>query len=123
ELQSAHATEVLTIVLVVVLLLLIYRAPIIALIPLVTVFLVVQISVHALAILGKAGFIQLFEGIQIYITILTYGAGIDYCLFFTARYREELEQGRSPAEAVSQAIGGIGAAVAASAGTVIIGIG
>ena len=123
ELQSAHATEVLTVVLVVVLLLLIYRAPIIALIPLVTVFLVVQISVHALAILGKAGYIQLFEGIQIYITILTYGAGIDYCLFFTARYREELEQGRSPADAVALAIGGIGAAVAASAGTVIIGIG
>ena len=123
ELQSAHATEVLTVVLVVVLLLLIYRAPIIALIPLVTVFLVVQISVHALAILGKAGFIQLFEGIQIYITILTYGAGIDYCLFFTARYREELELGKTPAEAVSQAIEGIGAAIAASAGTVIIGIG
>ena len=123
ELQSAHATEVLTIVLVIVLLLLIYRAPIIALIPLVTVFLVVEISVHALAILGKAGYIQLFEGIQIYITILTYGAGIDYCLFFTARYREELEHGTSPAEAVAQAIEGIGAAVAASAGTVIIGIG
>ncbi|HEV8059680.1 MAG TPA: MMPL family transporter, partial [Gemmataceae bacterium] len=123
ELQSAHATEVLTIVLVVILLLLIYRAPLIALIPLVTVFLVVQISVHALAIWGKAGFIQLFEGIQIYITILTYGAGIDYCLFFTARYREELEAGVNPADAVAKAIGDVTHAIAASAGTVIIGIG
>lgn len=123
ELKSAHATEVLTIILVVVLLLLIYRAPLIALIPLITVFLVVQLSLHVLAILGKAGYINLFEGIQIYITILTYGAGVDYCIFIIARYREELEAGTPPAEAVSKAIGGVGAAVAASAGTVIIGIG
>jgi len=123
ELQSARATEILTVVLVVALLLLIYRAPIIAFIPLVTVFLVVQLSVHALAILGRAGYINLFEGIQIYITILTYGAGVDYCIFFIARYREELEAGTPPAEAIARAISGVGAPVAASAGTVIIGIG
>lgn len=123
ELQSARATEILTIVLVVTLLLLIYRAPLIALIPLMTVFLVVQLSLHALAILGKAGYINLFEGIQIYVTILTYGAGVDYCIFFIARYREELEAGTSPADAVRKAIEGVGPAIAASAGTVIIGIG
>jgi RND superfamily putative drug exporter len=123
ELQSARATEILTIVLVVTLLLVIYRAPLIALIPLVTVFLVVQLSLHALAILGKAGYINLFEGIQIYVTILTYGAGVDYCIFFIARYREELEAGTAPADAVRKAIEGVGAPVAASAGTVIIGIG
>ena len=72
---------------------------------------------------AKAGYIQLFEGIQIYITILTYGAGIDYCLFFTARYREELEAGITPADAVAKAIGEVTPAIAASAGTVIIGIG
>jgi putative drug exporter of the RND superfamily len=123
EMQSARATEVLTIVLVISLLLLIYRAPLIALIPLITVYLVVQLSIHALSILAKFGSITLFEGIQIYITILTYGAGVDYCIFFTARYREELEAGTSPAEAVSRAISGVGAAITASAATVIIGIG
>ncbi len=123
EMKSAHATEILTIVLVITLLLLIYRAPLIALIPLITVFLVVQLSIHALSILAKFGSITLFEGIQIYITILTYGAGVDYCIFFIARYREELEAGQPPAEAVSRAIAGVGAAITASAATVIIGIG
>ena len=45
-----------------------------------------------LALLAKAGLVSLFEGIQIYVTILAYGAGVDYCLFLTARYREELRR-------------------------------
>jgi RND superfamily putative drug exporter len=123
EMKSARATEVLTIVLVISLLLLIYRAPLIALIPLITVYFVVQLSVHALSVLAKFGSITLFEGIQIYITILTYGAGVDYCIFLIARYREELEVGTPPALAVTRAISGVGAAITASAATVIIGIG
>jgi RND superfamily putative drug exporter len=123
ELQSARSTETLTVVLVVALLVLIYRAPLLALIPLATVFLAVEMSLHILALLAKAGHVTLFQGIQIYIIILAYGAGVDYCLFLTARYKEELDRGASPAEAVERAVGGVGAALAASAATVVCGIG
>ncbi|MBI1914205.1 MAG: MMPL family transporter [Planctomycetes bacterium] len=123
QLQSAHATEVLTVVLVVVLLVLIYRAPLPALIPLATVYLAVQVSVSILAILARAGHLTLFQGIQIYITILAYGAGVDYSLFLTARYKEELDRGVTPADAVARAVGGVGSALAASAATVMCGIG
>jgi RND superfamily putative drug exporter len=123
QLQSVHATEVLTMVLVIGLLILIYRAPLLALIPLATVFLAVQIAVNVLAIAASAGYLTLFQGIQIYITILAYGAGVDYCLFLMARYQEELDAGRAPPDAVASAVGDVGAPLTASAVTVICGIG
>ena len=119
--------------LVVVLLILIYRAPLLALIPLGTVYVSVQLALNVLAILSQSGTITiipgypplgitLFQGMQIYITILAYGAGIDYCLFLTARYKEELDQGLPAAEAIARAVGDVGAALSASAATVICGI-
>jgi RND superfamily putative drug exporter len=123
ELQSIRATGLLTVVLVVGLLILIYRAPLLALIPLATVYVAVQVAIHVLAILAGAGHITLFQGIQIYITILAYGAGVDYCLFLTARYKEELDRGARPADAVVSAVRGVGAALTASAATVTCGIG
>jgi RND superfamily putative drug exporter len=122
QLQSVHSTEVLTMVLVIGLLIAIYRAPLLALIPLLTVWIGVQLSLHLLAILGRMGYMTLFQGIQIYIVILSYGAGVDYCLFLIARYREELARGRAPDEAVERAVAGVGAALTASAATVMCGI-
>jgi RND superfamily putative drug exporter len=123
QLQSARATEFLTILLVIVLLVVIYRAPLLALIPLVTVYLAVQVAINLLAILAGAGLMTLFQGIQIYITILAYGAGVDYCLFLTARTKEELDRGARPRDAVAAAVAGVGAALTASAATVMCGIG
>jgi RND superfamily putative drug exporter len=121
--QSVHATQLLTIVLVIGLLVAIYRAPLLAIIPLVTVYLAVRISINFLALLGGAGHLVLFEGIEIYITILAYGAGVDYCLFLTARYKEELGRGGRPADAVAAAVENVGHAVVASAAAVMCGIG
>src|SRR5438132_9439965 len=119
--DSARATELLTIILVIALLVIIYRAPLLALIPLATVYLAVQLSLNVLAIMAREGYITLFRGIEIYITILAYGAGVDYCLFLTARYKEELDRFH-PADAVARAVQGVGAALVASAATVICGI-
>ena len=55
--------------------------------------------------------------------MLVYGAGVDYCLFLMARYKEELDHGHSVDEAIRRSIGRVGAALAASAATVICGIG
>jgi RND superfamily putative drug exporter len=122
QLQSARATEYLTLILVIGLLVLIYRAPLLAIIPLATVYLAVQIAINFLAILAGAGVLTLFEGVQIYITILAYGAGVDYCLFLTARYKEELDSGTPPADAVAGAVRHTGAALLASSATVMCGI-
>jgi RND superfamily putative drug exporter len=60
---------------------------------------------------------------EVYITVVTYGAGVDYCLFLIARYKEELDKGLSLARGLTATISQVGAAVTASAFTVIAGIG
>ena len=121
--ESGSATEVATVVLVVGLLILIYRAPVLALIPLITVFVGVNIALHLLALLARLGVVNLFSGIEIYVTVVMYGAGVDYCMFLMARYKEELDAGATFAEAIAESIHKVGAALAASAGTTIVGIG
>ena len=121
--ESAKATELWTVILVVVLLLLIYRAPVLAIIPLATVAVSVEFSLALLTVLAGHGILSLFNGIETYVTILCYGAGVDYCLFLIARFKEELDDGTETAGAVSNSITKVGEALVASAGTVICGIG
>ncbi|HCS55405.1 MAG TPA: transporter, partial [Planctomycetaceae bacterium] len=121
--NSAKATESITIVLVVVMLIGIYRAPLLALLPLITVFVVIKIVMGVLATLAYYNVIGLFESLDIYVTVVTYGAGIDYCLFLIARYREELEQGTNYADALEHALNYTTSPLIGSAGTSIVGIG
>lgn len=128
--ESSKATELWTVLLVVVLLLVIYRAPILAVIPLLTVGVATEVSLAILAILAKLSLLDvlpfklgLFNGIEVYVKILCYGAGVDYCLFLIARFKEELDDGQAQHEAVGSSISKVGHALVASAGTVICGIG
>lgn len=121
--NSAKATEHLTVVLVVILLVAIYRAPLLALIPLMTVFVSVKLTMSLLILMAERQWVTLFTGVESYVTVLLYGAGVDYCLFLIARYKEELDEGVGFDEGVTNSVSKVGAAIAASAGTVICGIG
>ena len=92
EHESAAKTEWFTKTLVIVLLLLIYRAPLLALIPLLTVGLALEVTIRLLRLMAGEGWIGLFHGIEIYVTVVVYGAGVDYCLFLIARYTERSEE-------------------------------
>lgn len=121
--DSAKRTEALTIGLVVLLLILLYRAPLLAIIPLLSVFVAVKTTMTLLTTLASLGWVVLFQGIETYVTVLLYGAGVDYCLFLIARQKEELDHGCSIPESIWRSISMVGAAITASAGTVICGIG
>ena len=123
ESDSAKRTEMMTKFLVITLLFLIYRAPLLALVPLITVGVSVEFTLALLTHLANQGIIGLFNGLEIYVTVVVYGAGVDYCLFLIARYKEELDAGNSFGESVARSIRKVGAALATSAGTSIFGIG
>jgi RND superfamily putative drug exporter len=72
--------------------------------------------------LAEHHWITLSETNRIYITVLAYGAGVDYCLFLIARYREELQENGDLRQALAKAIGKVGGTLTASAATVICGI-
>jgi RND superfamily putative drug exporter len=82
-----------TLLLVLVLLLAIYRSPIIAFVPLVVVG-IAYIVAAGLAYAGaKAGLYQATGQATAILIVLMFGAGTDYCLLLLARYREELAAG------------------------------
>ena len=123
--ESIQNTTNTTIVLVILILLVVYRSPLLAMVPLVTIALSVFVSLRLIALLTKVpglGF-QVINITQIFVVVVLFGAGTDYCLFLVARYWEELGRGRSRVEALREAIGQVGAALVASAGTVIVGLG
>ena len=68
------------------------------------------------------GWISPSRDLRVFIIVLAYGAGVDYCLFLIARFREELDGGVEPGEAIRRALEGVGGAITASALTVICGI-
>jgi len=123
--ESVSNTTYATIGLVVAILLIVYRSPLLALIPLLTIALSVWTSLMAIAWLTSFKFLnfQVINITNIFVIVVLFGAGTDYCLFLIARYREELVRGRAGPEALREAIVQVGGALVASAGTVILGLG
>ncbi len=121
--RGLEGTTAATVVLVLVLLLLVYRAPLLALVPLVTIGVSVWVALRGLALLTLLPGVYLVNVAQVFAVVLLYGAGTDYCLFLISRYREELAGGRRTGAALRRSVGTVGGALTASAGTVILGLG
>jgi uncharacterized membrane protein YdfJ with MMPL/SSD domain len=79
-----------TIGLVLVLLILLYRSPLLALLPLLAVGVVMQVTNALLALAGRAGFFGVSQMTASIATVLLFGAGTDYSIFIASRFREEL---------------------------------
>ncbi len=123
--ESIKNTTWATVILVILILLVVYRSPLLAMIPLVTIGLSVAVSFWIIALLTRIpglGF-QVINITRVFVIVVLFGAGTDYCLFLIARYSEELARGRTRADALHEAIGQVGGALIASAGTVIVGLG
>jgi RND superfamily putative drug exporter len=121
--RSVEDTTLATVILVVVILLLLYRSPLLALVPLVTIGASVWLSLRLIALLSLFPQFQVVNITQVFVVVVLYGAGTDYCLFLISRYREELRRGRRPGDALAVGLGRVGGALTASAATVICGLG
>jgi len=121
--QSLSHTTWATVILVIIVLLLVYRSPLLALIPLVTIGLAVWVALQLLALATLLPGVQLVNVSQVFCIVILFGAGTDYCLFLISRYREELESGQEPAAGVQRSVRAVGGALTASAATVVCGLG
>ena len=105
--------------LVLVLLLAIYRSPILAFVPLVTVIIAYSIASGVIKILADAGMHVTSISTSL-LLVLMFGAGTDYCLLLVARYIEELHRHEDKHDAIRTAIPRVAPAIIASAGTVTL---
>jgi RND superfamily putative drug exporter len=111
-----------TVGVVAVLLILIYRSPVLWLVPLVGAGVADYLSTGVAYGLNQAFGTQVSGQSTGIMTILVFGAGTDYALLLVSRYREELRRIERPYDAMRAALRGCGPAVLASSGTVAAGL-
>ncbi|OYD06828.1 MMPL family transporter [Paludifilum halophilum] len=107
-----------TIILILVLLMVIYRSPLLAFIPLLAAAFVYEGVMQLLGIMGSAGLALSRQTISI-MSILLFAAVIDYSLFIFSRYREELKEYEDKFESMKRAMRETGMPVFFSGGTVL----
>ncbi len=106
--------------LVLVLLVIIYRSPVVAFVPILSVGWVFSLASGIGALLAEnAGLLVNGQATGI-MTVLLFGAGTDYCLFISSRYREELEVTEDKHEAMGHTMRRVGEAILSAAGTILI---
>jgi putative drug exporter of the RND superfamily len=110
----------ITAVIVVVILLLTYRSPVLWLLPLTTVFVALTAAQAVIYLLARDAGLTVNAQSAFILTVLVFGAGTDYALLLTARYREELRRHADRHQAMAVALGRAAPAIIASAATVIL---
>ncbi|MGE7665339.1 MMPL family transporter [Ureibacillus composti] len=112
-----------TVVLILVLLVVIYRSPILAILPIVVVGIAYGVISPLLGWFAESGWISKDAQAVSIMTVLLFGAGTDYCLFLITRYREMLLEVENKFEALRLSVKESGGAIMMSALTVFIGLG
>ncbi|CCH20633.1 MMPL family transporter [Micromonospora lupini] len=109
-----------TLVVVLVILLIVYRSPVLWIFPLLAAGMSYALASVFVYLLADADIVKLNGQAQGILTVLVFGAGTDYALLMIARYREELHRHDRPWDAMRAAWRGAAPAIIASGGTVIV---
>ncbi|MUV36623.1 putative membrane protein [Lentibacillus sp. JNUCC-1] len=111
-----------TVILVLVLLIVLYRSPILAVVPLVAVGFAYGVINPLLGFMAKWGWIVVDAQTTSIMTVLLFGAGTDYCLFLISRYRDELRHVEDKYTALERALKHSGGAIMMSSLTTMLGL-
>ncbi len=117
---AGNATQLLSIVFIIVLLFVIFRsflAPFVTLLP---AAIVLEVAGSIIGEIASHGILKVSEVTQLLLIVLILGAGTDYGLFLVYRVREGMRDGLDPKEAVALAVERVGESITASAGTVVL---
>jgi RND superfamily putative drug exporter len=119
-LQDLQRAEVVALPLALILLLVVFGTVVAALIPLGTGLLAVMSGIAGMFVLSRVTDVSVYA--QNVVTLIGLGVAIDYSLFVTSRFREEMRRGRSVEDALAIAMSTSGRAVTFSGITVAIGL-
>jgi RND superfamily putative drug exporter len=109
-----------TFALIIVLILIIFRSPIAALLPIIVIGIVLQVSSNLVATAGKLFDFNVDQSVQTLLLIVLYGIGTDYMLFLLFRYRERLRAGDDKKTAMVYAVARVGEVITSAAAAVIV---
>lgn len=112
-----------TVIIILVILLVIYRSPIMALIPLVVVSMAYLVVSPILGWMVESGWIAKDAQAVAIMIVLLFGAGTDYCLFLITKYKDALLVEENKYVAIAQAVKKSTGAIVMSGLTVVIGLG
>ena len=113
---------VVTVLAVLVILLAVYRSPVLPLVVLTSAVGALSVAVVAVFLMAQAGWITLNGQAQGILFILVIGAATDYALLFVSRFREALGTNEHVIDAVRVAWRGAFEPILASGGTVVVGV-
>lgn len=119
--EAASSIDIFAIVFVVIALLLIFTSLVAPVIPLLTIGIAIVVSFAFLFWVSRVMDIHYLS--TLLLTIISLGAGVDYCIFIYSRYNEELKRGKPKEDAVKIAIEHAGESVLHSGLTVMVGFG
>jgi RND superfamily putative drug exporter len=117
--EAGKTLLIATLSLVLILLLAVYRAPLLGVLPLLVVGTAYLVATGIAYLLIESGAITVNTEGTFLLLVLIFGAGTDYSLLLVHRYREELQGGKPAPQALTTALAETIPAIAASGGTVI----
>jgi RND superfamily putative drug exporter len=109
-----------TFVIIIVAMVLIFRSPLMAILPLLLIGVVATAANGLIADITKLLGLSSNSSVSGILIVVLFGVGTDYILFLMFRYRERLRAGDDSKEAMITAVGRVGEAIASAAGAVII---
>lgn len=128
--DAIRYTEWITVAMILIILAVVYRAPLLVAVPIVSIGIAVLVASALVALLTDWSIrgtvpgldLRVFTTSRIFVVVILFGAGTDYCLFLISRLREEAVDVAWGA-ACRRALSGVTGALMGSALTTIVGLG
>lgn len=122
--ESAGDTDAMimmaTLLLIIVLLGVIFRSPLIALLPVLMIALMFVTANGLIATASELFGLEADSSNSAILIVVLFGVGTDYILFLLFRYREHLRGGQEPKQALIDSVSRVGETIASAAGAVIV---